>query len=251
MQVAGGTGDVHLHRTYAAQGHRQRRLIRVELAAVGTDRDVAGELLLIACQEIADLRASDLLLAFVAQLHIDRKPAFGLQEAFQRHNGGKHVSLAVRSPAGRHLVAGQPGFEGRMIPQIQGVDGLNIEVPVDQHRGLAGGVQPVAVHDRMAPCLHDLRVLQPGLHDAVGHPLGSASHIRGMFRQGRDAWEPEEFEVLLHEPVLMRIKVLLVFHTGPIRCQVGSQESRQPGLGPGCREDRGIQNQTQSTWVPP
>ena len=72
-----------------------------------------------------------------------------------------HVALAVRGAAGQHPAVLDDGHEGRRLPQVDRVHRLDVVVAVDEHGGLAGGVQPVGVDDgvaaglarpRRAPC---------------------------------------------------------------------------------------------------
>ena len=74
-----------------------------------------------------------------------------------------HVDLAlvVRRAAAEHPAVAGDRLERRRLPELDRVDGLDVVVAVDQRRRLAGGVEPVAVDDRMAAGLGDLDVLEP------------------------------------------------------------------------------------------
>ena len=64
---------------------------------------------------------------------------------------------------------------------------------VAEHRGLAGRVQPIGVHQRMLAGRDDLDVLHARVAQAVGDELGGALDVRRVLGQGADARNADEF----------------------------------------------------------
>ena len=62
-------------------------------------------------------------------------------------------------------------LEGRRLPQFQRIGRLHVEVAVAEHRGLARGMQPVRIDQRMALGFDDLDVLHPGVAQLGGDKL--------------------------------------------------------------------------------
>ena len=74
---------------------------------------------------------------------------------------------------------------------------------VAEHGGLAWGMEPVGVDERMPRCLDDFDVLHADVAQTVGYELGGPVDIAAMFRQSADAGNAEELLQLFEEAVLV------------------------------------------------
>ncbi len=81
------------------------------------------------------------------------------QQRFQRLHLRPHLALVVHRAAGVDVAVAFGGLEGRREPLVQRIGRLHVVVPINQHRGLARGVQPVGIDQRVARGLNQPHVL--------------------------------------------------------------------------------------------
>src|SRR5258707_664350 len=179
------------------------------LPTVGTEHKIAGQQVTIAGDKGRQLRAANLLLAFKKELHIDRQGPLALEQGLNAQDRRKHVPLIVSRAACIYAIFDNCGFKGRMIPELQRVYRLSVEMPIDQHRRLARGVEPFSIDNRMPPCGQDLHFLQAsGLH-ASRYPLSRVLDIAGMRGQRRNTGNTEKLQKLILMLRLMLYEVRL------------------------------------------
>ena len=88
-------------------------------------------------------------------------------------------------------------LKGRRGPEVEGVDGLDVVVPVQQHGWLAGGLKPVGIGDRVSGRFDDFGVLQANPFVLLGEVGGRTPDLAGPLRLARDAGDPQKlFEFL-------------------------------------------------------
>ena len=93
------------------------------------------------------------------------------------------------------------------MPLVEGVDGLDVVVAVDEGGGGVGaGVEVVGVDGRAARRLQDGDVLEAGLAEAVGGELGRAADVGRVVGSGRDGRDPEPGEEVGEDPVALAIE---------------------------------------------
>ena len=65
-------------------------------------------------------------------------------------------------------------------------------MPVAQHRGLAGGVHPVGVNQRMLGGGNDLDIFEAGGFHAIGDELGGPANVVNVFGKSAYTWDAQE-----------------------------------------------------------
>ena len=149
MQVGLRAVHVDLDRARTFEADNQPRLILRPLGSVGTEDEVAGETLAVGGDEGRQLRASDLLLALEDELHVERQRARCPQERLDAEDAQEEVRLHVGGATAVEAAVANLRIERGRAPQVERIDGLNVEVTVDQHGGSARSMQPVSVDHGM------------------------------------------------------------------------------------------------------
>ena len=204
VQIAIRTGGFHLHIDQAAQPDAQGgKALRVKLR-IGDQRDVGLELGRIFRDELADGRAADLFFAFDQELEIDGQLA--RVHGAQRFGGldvHVHLPFVVGRAAGVDVAVVNGGLEGRRMPKLQRIGRLDVVVAVAKHGGLAGGVQPIAIDERIARGGNDLDVFQARAAQAFGHKLRGGSDVGLVLGKRADAGDAEEILEFFEQAVLV------------------------------------------------
>ena len=99
-------------------------------------------------------------------------PPPALHEGFEGFHFHPELAFVVDRAAGVEVVVALGGLEGRSDPFVERLGGLDVVVRVAEHGGLAGGVQPVGVDERMAFGGDDLDILHADAAQFVGHVVG-------------------------------------------------------------------------------
>ena len=100
-----------------------------------------------------------------------------LQVRFDRLEVHEHLALVVGGAARVDLAIAHGRLEGRRLPEIDGIHGLHVVVPVEQNGRRARRMQPVAVDDRIARRVDEPHVLETNAAHFVGaSTLRSVSH---------------------------------------------------------------------------
>ena len=137
--------------------------------------------------EVFEMRAADLLLAFDEDADVARQPPRLLHVRFDSLEVHEHLALVVGRPAGVELAVAHRGLERRRRPQLQRIDRLHVVMAVEEDRGRPRRAQPVGVHHRVAGRFDEARVLHPDSLELVLRPLGAAADVGRVLGQCADA----------------------------------------------------------------
>ncbi len=132
---------------------------------------------------------ADFFFAFEKHAHVQGQLAVGGQQRLQRLDLRPHLALVVDRAARVEVAVALGGLEGRREPLVERIGGLHIVVAVEEHGGLAGGVQPVGVDQRMAVGFNQPDILHADAGQFGGQQLGGAGGNRPC---ARAAWRPKE-----------------------------------------------------------
>src|SRR4030042_117172 len=100
--------------------------------------------------EPRQLRASEFFLTFEEEFKVHGQSPAGSQHGLSNNDGNEQIALVIRCTTGVNTAILDYRFKRRMIPQIQGVDGLSIEMAIDQKGRLPGSPKPLPIHHRGA-----------------------------------------------------------------------------------------------------
>ena len=193
MQVGFRASRLELGIDHATQAHAECGQLRREQFRVGNKREVGFEAISLLANKFRDLLAAYFFFAFENYPHVDRQlAAIRFEQRFQRLDMDIHLPLVVDGAAGVQVAVALRRLKRWRPPFIKGIGWLHIVMPVTEARGLARGVQPVAIDQRMAVCLDDLNVLKTDTLQLFCQPCGRAEYIGFVFGQrgdGRDAKE--------------------------------------------------------------
>src|SRR5438132_650666 len=176
--------DLRVHN--AAQGDRDCRQVPLEESRIADDRDVCFELASVRLEPGIEAWRTGLLVAFEHELEVQRKTAARRQECLGGAQMHMDVPFVVRGTTGQHPLALDDRLEGRRIPQLEGIDGLDVVMAVYDRRWCPIRTQPVTVDDRVGGRLGNLDVLGADGSQLVGQPFGGPPTVVGMLRQWRD-----------------------------------------------------------------
>jgi hypothetical protein len=109
------------------------------------------------------------------------------------------LPFVVGRAAGVDVAVAEDGFEGRGLPEVERVGGLDVVVAVAEDGGFAGGVEPVRVDERMLGGGNNFDVFEAGGFEAVCDEVGGAVDVGFIFGEGADAGDAEEREELFEE----------------------------------------------------
>ena len=127
-----------------------------------------------------------------------------MQEASHGLHLVEHLALVVDGAPRAALAVDDHRLERRVVPLVEGVDGLDVVMTVDEHGRRGGtGVEMVGVHRRKAGRLDDPDVLQPGVLQQVGGELGRAAHVAGVRGLRRDRRDAQPVEQRGHDPIAL------------------------------------------------
>ena len=104
------------------------------------------------------------------------------EQRFKRFDLRNHLPFVVDCTAGIDVAVALGWLEGRREPFVERIGRLHIVVAVDEHRGLAGGVQPVSVDQGMAFAFNEPCVLHADAFELSQQGLGSLAAIGLVLR---------------------------------------------------------------------
>jgi hypothetical protein len=104
-------------------------------------------------EEYLQVFATDLLLALYDQLDVHREPRAGAQFRLQRLYVHVDLSFVVLRAPSIHAAVADVGLERRCRPQVLGVRGLHVVVPVDKDGGTLHVGLVLGVDHGVAVCL--------------------------------------------------------------------------------------------------
>ncbi len=126
-------------------------------------------------------------------LHIDRQlAAAGLHEGFKGFDFHPKLALVVNGTASIDVVVALGRLKGRRLPFVERFSRLDVVVCIHEDGGLAGGVQPVGVDERVSLGRDDLDVLHADAAQFVCDIVGGLLDIRLVFFEGTDAGDAEK-----------------------------------------------------------
>jgi hypothetical protein len=137
----------------------------------------------VSLDELGQVHAADLFLAFDEELDVAREFAIDGEKSVQRRQPAFQMAFVIAHSTGVHLAFANRRLEGRRVPQLEGLGRLDVVVIVEEQcpiapasslgkdgRRATGGHDP---HRKLAACEH------------VGHELGALGHASVM---SGDAW---------------------------------------------------------------
>ena len=148
--------------------------------------------------------AADFFFAFENDFHVDGQlAAAGLHEGFEGFDFHPELAFVVDGAAGVDVVVALGGLEGRSVPLVERLGGLDVVVGVAEHGGLAGGVQPVGVDEGMALGGDDLDIFHADAAQFVGHIVGGFLNVGLVLFEGADAGDAEKIFEFVQETLLI------------------------------------------------
>ena len=179
-------GDVELR--HAALGH----------PAVEDDRRVAASL--VGGEEVDDLVAAALLLGVAGHPDVDRELT-GRREIGRGLQQDVQLALVVHDAARVEPAVALLERIRIRLPELERVRRLDVDVPVDEHRGRrAVRRRDVADDQRLCVGRDDFGCPARPAHE-LGEPVGGGPHVPGALRVGADARNPNQLGELV-EPGL-------------------------------------------------
>ena len=118
--------------------------------------DVAPELVLVLGSDLGHGLSVVLLVALDDELDVHGEPAAPLDHRFHPRDLGVMLPLVVVGATGPDGSILDPRLEGRMLPELDGIHGLDVDVTVDQHRGGAWIDDPLREEARVGAGRPDL-----------------------------------------------------------------------------------------------
>jgi hypothetical protein len=103
--------------------------------------------------------------------------------------------LLIGRATSEHPAVLDERLERRPLPQLERVDRLNVVVAVDKHGRRPRGVEPLAVHDRVAAGIADFDALDARCAQVGREPVGRPPTIGGVRAQPRDARDPQQIVI--------------------------------------------------------
>ena len=119
-------------------------------------------------------------------------PPDRLQQSFQSLQVHIHLALVVDRSAGIKVAVALRRLERGRNPLVQRVRGLHIVMTVGQAGGLARGVQPVSIHQRMTRRFNHPNMLQANALQLPGQALGGKADVACMLGKRRNGRNTEQ-----------------------------------------------------------
>ena len=126
-------------------------------SGIGDDDHIAAQRLEILREEIAQIAAADLFLAFDDEVQINRQLAILLDRLLHAEDVREDLPFVVGRAAREDVAILQHRIEWRRIPELERIGRLHIVVAVNHHRLAAGLMFVLRPHDWMSGRRHQLR----------------------------------------------------------------------------------------------
>ncbi len=131
VQVGAGAAGLDLGVDHAAQADAERGQVGREHLGVGDEGDVGLQLVAVLADELGDSLAADLFLAFEDDADVDGElAAAGDEQGLEGFDVHPHLALVVDGAAGVEIAVALGGLEGRGVPLVEGLGGLDVVVAV-------------------------------------------------------------------------------------------------------------------------
>src|SRR5271163_390702 len=113
-------------------------------------------------------------------------------ERFEGFQVDVNLAFVVGCAAAVEIAVASLGKKRRRGPQIQGIGRLNVVMPVEKYRGLAGSFEGFGVNQRMKSGGDYFDRLETGGAQVVGNPTGGALDVLLMLALGADRRNAKE-----------------------------------------------------------
>lgn len=160
-------------------------------AGVGDGDDIAGKVMAVGGEETGEAGAADFLLALDEEDEVDRQFAAGGEGGFDAEDVGEDLAFVVGGATGGDDAVLDVRLKGVVVPEVEGVHGLDIVVAVDEDGAAAGSVGVAGGDDGVAGGGVDGGLEADGA-EAVGEPIGTGGGIGVVGGISGDAGEAEE-----------------------------------------------------------
>ena len=118
--------------------------------------------------------------------------AVRLEERLESLHFHPELAFVVDRAARINVVIALGGLEGRGVPFIERLGRLDVVVSVHQDRGLALGMEPVGVDERMAGGVDDLDVVHADAAEFIGDEVGGLRDVAFVLFESADARNAKE-----------------------------------------------------------
>ena len=116
---------------------------------------------------------------------------------------GEHLPLVVDRAPGIEIAVALGGLERGRKPLVERVGRLDVVMAIGQAGGLAGGVQPVPIDQRMTGGLDHPDMLQANALQFPGQALGGQADVARVLGKGRNGRNTEQRFEFLEETRLL------------------------------------------------
>ena len=185
MQIALRAAQIDLEVDEAAQAVADRGDAAVEHRRVRDHHDVGGEFVLVGLDEVVEIGGPDFFLALEDDADVHRQAAVLLQMRLDGLEVHEDLALVVGGAARVDLAVADRRLEGRRLPQVDRIDGLDVVVAVEEDRRRPLRCHPVAIDDRVARRLDQPDVLHADAAQFIRRPFGAAGARRPGAAAGR------------------------------------------------------------------
>lgn len=160
---------------------------------IADDSGVGGEFFDVGGDVGFDVLAAGFFFAFDEDLDVAGEAAVAFDQPTERGEEDEGLAFVVAGAAGVDVVVFDDGFEGRGVPEVEGVGGLDVVVAVEEEGGLAGGEEGFGVDEGVAAGGFDEFDVGKD-REFGGDPFGGAADVGGVGGVGGDAGDAEEFD---------------------------------------------------------
>jgi hypothetical protein len=131
-----------------------------------------------------------------------------LHERFEGLELHPELAFVVDGAASVDIAVALGRLEWRADPLVERVGRLDIVMCVAESRGLAGGVKPVGVNQRMPRSGNDLDILKPNALEIRSDKFGRSTDVALVILQGADAGDAQQILKLVEEARLILLGVV-------------------------------------------
>lgn len=196
MEVLGGAVDVDFAVEDAAEAGAEGGETGGEHFGIADDGGVGGEFFDVGGDVGFDVLAAGFFFAFNEDFDVAGEASVALDQPAEGGEEDERLTFVIAGAAGVDVVVLDDGFKGRRVPEVEGVDGLDVVVAVEEERGLAGGEEGLGVDEGVAAGGFDeLDVGED--REFSGDPFGGAMDVDGVGGVGGDAGDAQEFDQLV------------------------------------------------------
>src|SRR6266480_2492869 len=106
-----------------------------------------------------------------------------LQQRFHCFKHEHCLTFVITGSPTIQIIPAHCWLEWWRIPKFDGINWLDIIMPIDEHRGFAGCLEPLTIYKWMILSLDQLNLLKVHLAKLVGCILGCSPYVSSMFWQ--------------------------------------------------------------------